>query len=278
MNALLPPVLLAVLLSPAAPLLAQHAHLNAGAVGSTAGTPLSFANGDLFVTNSGYFLPLKAATNGPYAGFYQGSLTLTALPATGDNGGPTFAHAAPGAHLEAEIASLSGPTGGAFGFWDSDGEEDATELTFSVPVGETAGQRRFTLSQNDGSPEADPFGHVHGRRFTATLPGLYVVGFRLVDTSAHGPGGGPLHPASSLFPMYLQAGTTIAGIEQEPAGWFITFAAEKGRTYQLQQASQLSPQAEWQTVGEPLVGAGKLERVGPLGLGSGTVLLRLLLP
>ena len=257
---------------------AQHAHLNGGAMDSTVGKALYFPNGFNFVTNSGYFLPLKKETNGPYAGHHQGSLTLTALPATGDNGGPAFGHAAFGSHLEAVIVSVDGPSGGSFGFWDSDGEEDATQLTFSVPVGQRLGTRSFVLSQNQGEAGADPFGHIHGRRFSATVPGLYVVGFQLVDTSSNGPGGGPLHPPSEVLPMYVQAGLTLAAVGVEDGGLVVVYAAEKGVTYRLERAVQWPPVAasDWVPVGEARVGTGKLERVTgiPTGAESGWFRLR----
>jgi hypothetical protein len=75
---------------------------------------------------------------------------------------------------------------------------DATEITFTVPVGTTAGTNRFALSENDGTAGADPYGHIHGRMFSATVPGWYVAGFRLVDTGRNGPGGGPRHAPSDL--------------------------------------------------------------------------------
>jgi hypothetical protein len=255
----------------------QHAHLNAGAIDSAAGNRLYFANGFNFVTNSGYFLSLKAETNGPYAGYHQAPLTLTALPATGDNGGPAFGHAALGTRIEAEIVSVSGPAGGAFGFWDSDGEEDATTISLIVPVGEKAGTGSFVLSENDGSPGADPAGHIHGRRFSATLPGLYVVGFRLRDTGGNGPGGGPIHPESEVFPMYMQAGVTIAAVQVEGSTVVIRFAAEKSRTYWIEKALRFpstSP-SDWQVVGGPLIGAGKIETIRDLPAVSSVALFRL---
>ena len=256
---------------------AQHAHLNGGAMDSTVGKALYFPNGFNFVTNSGYFLPLKKATNGPYAGHHQGSLTLTALPATGDNGGPAFGHAAFGARIEAVVVSVDGPPGGSFGFWDSDGEEDATQLTFSVPVGQRLGTRSFVLSQNQGESGADPYGHIHGRRFSATVPGLYVVGFQLVDTSSNGPGGGPLHPASDILPMYVQAGLTLAAVGMEDGALVVVYAAEKGVTYRLERAAQWPPASEsdWTLVGQPLVGTGKLERVTGIPAGNESAWFRL---
>lgn len=245
---------------------AQHAHLNAGAIDSTPGNRLYFANGFNFITNSGYFLNLKAETNGPYAGYHQAPLSLTALPATGDNGGPAFGHAVRGTRIEAEIVSVLGPAGGAVGFWESDGDEDATTITFSVPTGEAAGTRSFLLSQTDGAPGSDPAGHIHGRRFSATLPGLYVVGFRLKDTGRNGPGGGPIHPESEVFPMYLQAGVTLGMIQREEGSVVLTFAAEKARTYWVEKVAQLPvvSESEWQVVAGPIIGAGKLETVQEL--------------
>jgi len=245
---------------------AQHLHLNAGAIDSTPGNRLYFVNGFNFITNSGYFLSLKAETNGPYAGYHQAPLTLTALPATGDNGGPAFGHAALGTRIEATIVSVSGPAGGEFGFWESDGEEDATTIALSVPVGETAGTRHFTLSQTDGAPGSDPAGHVHGRRFSATLPGLYVVGFRLKDTGGNGPGGGPIHPESEVFPVYVQAGVTVGTVQIEEGSALLTFAAEKARTYWIERATRFPAisASDWQVVAGPLVGAGKLESIRDL--------------
>lgn len=256
----------------------QHLHLNAGAVNSLAGNPLYFPNGFNFITNSGYFLPLKFETNGPYAGYHHhGSLTLTALAGTGDNGGPAFGHAAFGARIEAEVVQVDGPAGGSFGFWDSNGEEDATELTFSVPVGERAGTQRFRLSENQGQPGEDPYGHIHGRRFSATVPGLYVVGFRLVDTGGNGPGGGPLHPPSEVFPVYMQAGTTVGGISLDEGTLTVVYASERLKRYWLERSSRFpATPSDWSPVAGPLVGTGKVERLTgvPLADGEGWFRLR----
>jgi hypothetical protein len=246
--------------------LGQHAHLNAGAMGSLPGNPLYFANGDAFATNSGWFLPLRWTTNEVYAGYHLGSLTLTALASTPDNGGPSVGHAAPGANIEARIVSLEGPVGGAWAFWDSDGSEDAPALTFSVPVGETHGTGAFRLSENDGAAGADPYGHVHGRKFTATLPGLYTVGIQLFDISENGNGGGPLHPPSNVLRVYMQAGVTIAGIEVQSGAVAVRFAAETGLTYRVQRAT--SPQGPWSAATEGVLGAGRVV-TAPVSLSGG---------
>lgn len=238
---------------------AQHSHLNAGALQPVSGSKLYFANGANFITNSGYTLPLKAATSGPFAGVHRGTITFTALPSTENFGGPAFGHAAPGAHLVLQTESVAGPAGGAFLFWENDEGELGTTLTFQIPTGESAGTYRFDLSETDGSPEVDPFGHIHGRSFGATLPGLYRVGFRIVDTSTNGKEGAPLHPPSDVFPMYFQAGVSIAGIALRDGSADVVFAALRPGNYQLESASQ--PTGPWVPSGEPVAGLDHLVTV-----------------
>ncbi len=242
-----------------AKLQAQHAHLNAGALQPAAGSPLYFANGASFLTNSGYALPLKLATNGAFAGYYRGTLTFTALASTENFGGPTFGHAAPGAHLQLQVEQVHGPAGGAFLFWESQEGELGTELTFSVPVGETQGGSGFDLSENDGSPLVDPYGHIHGRSFGATQPGLYVVSFRIRDTSANGLNGGSLHPNSELFPMYVQAGVTIDSIQVRSETVRLTFAAIRNARYQVESATDTA--GPWSASGDVVIGTDHLESV-----------------
>jgi len=242
-----------------AKLQAQHAHLNAGALQPVEGSPLYFANGASFLTNSGYVLPLKLATNGAFAGHYRGTLTFNALASTENFGGPAFGHAAPGAHLQLYVAQVHGPSGGAFLFWESQEGELGTELTLSVPVGETHGVSGFDLSENDGSPLADPYGHIHGRSFGATHPGLYVVGFRIRDASSNGANGGSLHPDSELFPMYVQAGVTIDSVVVSLETIRLTFAAFRNVRYQVESATDLS--GPWEASGDSLVGSDHLESV-----------------
>ena len=238
---------------------AQHGHINAGALQPVAGSPLYFANGFNFLTNSGYAQPLKLETNGPFAGVYRGSILFTSLPATENYGGPAFGHAASGAHLELRVESVKGPTGGAFHFYENDEGELGSSITFSVPTGERRGTQQFVLSENDGSQDSDPYGHIHGRSFGATAAGLYEVGFRILDTSANGPGGTPLHPLSDLYSMFFQAGVTIAWIELREAGVGVTFAAMKNGRYQVETATDLA--GPWASTGDVLVGRDHLETV-----------------
>jgi hypothetical protein len=237
-----------------------------------AGSPLYFANGFNFLTNSGYALQLKSETNGVFAGYFRGATTFTALPSTENFGGPAFGHAVPGAHLELQIESVLGPAGGAFLFWENEEGELGTHVTFSVPVGERNGTNRFVLSENDGSADSDPFGHIHGRSFGATLAGLYQVGLRILDTSANGPGGTSLHPPSELFQMYYQAGVTIASIAVEAETVRVGFAAFKGGRYQLESTDSL--EGPWEAVGDVVVGKDYLESVPVSARASGFFRLR----
>ena len=104
--------LLAALLGFVPPLQAQHGHLNAGAVGTGHGDKLMFANGADFAASSGYVKELPYINTGPYAGYFEGGITLTALPQTIDNGGPVPGAPAPGSFIQVRLMSLSGPFGG----------------------------------------------------------------------------------------------------------------------------------------------------------------------
>src|SRR5262245_22170872 len=112
---------------------ADHAHLNAGALGTTNGTPLYFANAADFITASHYVKTLTYTNGGTYAGYYQGNVTLTALPATSANAGPDPAAPALGSYVHAQLVSVEGPAGGAFSFWDT----GATNPTISLLSGQT---------------------------------------------------------------------------------------------------------------------------------------------
>jgi len=177
---------------------AQHGHLNAGAVGINQDDALFFANGADFVTNSGYVVTLAYTNAGTYAGYFNVNLTITALPATGANGGPDADAAALGSFIRIELTSVSGPAGGTFTFWSGG------VPTFSLQSGQTGTDQWNLSGAAAGSSGVDPFGHVHGRRFTVDQPGLYTVGFTLYDTSTNGVGAGPIHmPSETLYVNFL---------------------------------------------------------------------------
>ncbi|MCI0539588.1 MAG: hypothetical protein L0Z50_30630, partial [Verrucomicrobiales bacterium] len=230
---------------------AQHAHINAGALSMAQDSQLYFVNGATFITNSGYILPLALTTNAPYNGLYRGSVTFTSLPATLSTGGPAFGHAAFGAFLQLEVVNLRGPRGGAFGLWQQNEDTRDTSLYFTVPVGMQKGTNRFALTESDASPASDPYGHIHGRQFTASLPGLYTVGLRIVDTSTNGNDGGPIHQPSEIFNLYLQAGLTIAALTKTNAEATVVFGALPGNVF-LETTTNLLDASSWKTAAGPL--------------------------
>jgi hypothetical protein len=226
----------------------DHGHLNVGAVGTNQNDALTFDNAAIFEVAADYVKTLTFTNGSTYAGYYQGNITLTALAATEAHAGPEPNAPALGSQIFAQLVSVDGPTGGAFAFWDT----GATNPTISRACG-TTGTNTFVLSQNGGLPGSDPYGHIHGRRFTATVPGIYNVGFRAFDVSTNGVGGGPIHSPSDVIKMYFQAGDNIHFIEPDVDHTHVTFGARAGYSWQLQAATMLNP-PDWQAIGAPVTG------------------------
>jgi hypothetical protein len=239
-------------LVPHGALRAQHAHLNAGAAGTQQNDPLIWANGADFAVASSYVKTLDHTNAGRYAGYFQQNITLTSLPATAAHAGPDPAAAALGAVLQCRISCLQAPPGGSFGFW----EAGATVPTISLAAGQTS-STLWRLSENDGAPGSDPYGHIHGRRFTATQPGVYKIGFTAVDTSTNGASGGPIHTPSAELAIWFQAGVCLSSVEPdlEEGHVHVRFGATAGFTWQLETASELGPAARWLPAGGPVTGA-----------------------
>ena len=227
----------------------DHGHLNVGAVSQDVGSKLIVANAVNFATNSGYVKTLTYTNGATYAGYFQGNTTLTALPATANNAGPDPQAPALGSFIQAQIVSVEGPEGGEFSFWDT----GAKSPTITVKSGET-GTNMFVLSESDGSPGTDPYGHIHGRRMTLTKPGIYVVGLRAFDTSTNGPDGGPIHLPSDILYTRFEAGVNIAFIEPDVDHTHVNFVAPLGNNWQVEVTTDLGPSAVWSPVGDPVVG------------------------
>jgi len=248
-------------------LFAQHYHLNVGAQSQVAGTPLYFQNAGNFGTNSGFVMPLQLATSGVHVGHYVTTAWSPTAIGTG-----FFTPPAPGTQARLRFVGVSGPLGGSFGVWDvpgfNDEEEPATSLTFNIAVGATNGAQSILLSQNNGEPGADPFGHIHGRAFSATRPGLYVVMVQAYDASANGPLGGPIHTNSEALPIYFQAGITIAGITRTNSDTTLHFATALGKTYYVQATTNLTSPAAWEDIASPLAGGNRLETVADANFNS----------
>lgn len=228
---------------------AQHGHLDVGARGINQNDQLYFANGADFVDSSGYVKTLNFTNGGRFAGYYEGNITLTALAATPENGGPFPNAAAPGSFIQFSLRSYSGPEGGSFGFWDV----GSVGPTDSVLPGQES-TNLFRLSETDGSPGADPYGHIHGRRFTATKPGLYKIGFKAWDTSINGAGGGPIHLPSEFLPVYFQAGINITHVAKTGLVTSVQYGGRVGHSFTLEYTTNLTPTDLWLPIAGPKVG------------------------
>lgn len=234
----------------------DHGHLNVGAIGTGQDAPLIFDNGAIFATSYDYVYTLNYTNGGRYAGFYQGNITLTALAATAAYAGPVPNAPALGSQIYAQLVSVDGPPGGAFGFWDA----GATNPSIAVLTGATS-TNVWRLSENDGSPGSDPYGHIHGRRFTATLPGVYTVGFRAMDWSTNGVGGGPIHTPSEVLRIYFQAGVNIKHIEPDVDHTHVQFPAPAGRSWVVEAADSMAPDATWTAISAPVAGDDRFHEV-----------------
>src|SRR5438105_8348984 len=166
--------------------LQAHDHLACGATSSSPGAALTFQNDADFGGDTGFVFNLAAgATNDAYLGYYYtGDLVFIALAATASNGGPEPGAAAPGTHVQVKLLSVDGPPGASFGFWETSSNGlDSTNLTWSLPVPYHNGTNLIHVSESDGSTGSDPYGHIHGRIYSFTKPGLYKVTWQFVDTS-----------------------------------------------------------------------------------------------
>jgi hypothetical protein len=250
---------LALMLAAAPALHAQHIHVNAGASNTTQNARLYFINATTYDTNSRYDVYLSFTNGGAFSNLYQGAgVSFTALASTLDNGGPAFGHAADGAVIQLEFVSVSGPPGGVFGVWTQEvGNASINLPAFSMAVGITNGTNRLRLSENDGSAGADPYGHIHGRTYTATKAGLYTLGCRLLDTSSNGAGGGPIHTPSPLYYFYFQAGPTISSWRKFSNSVAVTFGTTAGKTYYVESSTNLST-TNWTAWAGPFTGDNKL--------------------
>jgi hypothetical protein len=168
-------------------------HFNAGATGTTSSDLLIWGNASVFAADSGYF-KLSLSTSGTYAGYYNAGFTMTVLPATADNLGPVPLAPALGSFLQAKMTLVSAPVGGNFDYWLT----GATTPSYSLGVGDSTALIPLSdITLGAGSAGADPYGHIHGRRASATEVGDYIVSFQLFDTSVNGPDGSPIYSSPS---------------------------------------------------------------------------------
>ena len=171
----------------------------------------------------------------------------------------TVGHAHTGAWIWAEIVSVSGPSGANFGFWEEDWSFSNDTPTRSFATNQPTGNYSFVLSEGFDDAGEDPFGHIHGRSWTADKPGVYVVGIRFVDLSTSGPGGGPWHAPSQVYnfrfeagpkfePTMERSGNTVTLTWPGLMGHYAVDALQTGIVFTVQRANSLSP-STWTNIG-----------------------------
>ncbi|HLH52508.1 MAG TPA: hypothetical protein VKY92_02740 [Verrucomicrobiae bacterium] len=263
-----------------------HDHLAAGATSNTNGATLVFQNDGDFGGDTGFVFNLtQGTTNDAYLGYYYtGDLVFVALAATPDYGGPEPGAAALGTFVQVKLLSIEGPTGAQFGFWETSQDGvDSTNLTWTLPVPFRGGTNLIHVSEGDGSPGSDPYGHLHGRIYSFTKPGLYKITWQLVDTSTNGPSGGPVDLPSAPFYLYFQADVTTGSVSVQTNNANITFAAPSNlpdsgvgpaTNYQLLSSPSVGPSAVWQPAGSFILGDDHLHTV-TVPTGGRTLFFRL---
>ena len=248
-----------VVLFHAVVLYGQHAHFVAGAVLPVAGAKLIAVNSNDYVHTSRYVRTLNLSPSGTYAGYYNASCPFIVAAATPEFGGPEANAPALGSFIEMDFISLQGPSGGKLGYWEA-GRTGSP--TFTMSTGTTNGTNRIALSDatlGAGQTGADPFGHVHGRRFTADVPGFYTLGYRFVDTSRNGPTGGAIHTESEVYYLYLQAGYTAPFISWTGGNVDVTFGTILGQSFYVQYKESLGSSEDWVDLHGPVPGDDRLQ-------------------
>jgi hypothetical protein len=168
-------------------------------------------------------------------GTYASELTFSAFDLTSPPGN--------GALVRMDLVSVTGPAGGSFSFW----EAGATAPTLTRATGWTAGgadQPSFFVSE-DGSG----YGHIHGRVFTMSKPGVYQVTFRAVDTTGH-------YTTSNAFVVqFTVLQTPQLTISKVSGNIRLTFTSRADLVYDIQSSTSLQAN-DWETIGDPLDGTG----------------------
>ena len=229
--------------------LAQHGHLNVGAVGKNQGDQLNFNNGMDFIAASGYVKTLDFASTGKYSNYFNGNISLTAMHSVDGLGGPVPGSPAPGSLIQLQVVRVSGPEGGIFALWEDGISTNGPALEF--PVSTMEGTNRYMLSDASigaGQPGADPFGHIHGRRFTANKPGVYTVGLKAHDISTNGALGGPIHASSQVLNVVFQAGYNLTSITRTGITAHVTVGTATNCLFTLQTSTNLAQSDGWTNI------------------------------
>ena len=237
----------------------DHGHLYISAYSQNPGAQLYFDNGNTFEVSSGYAKTLLLNTNpaSRYFGRYDGNITVTPRSTNilrGADYGPNAP--APGSVIYFQITNVSGPVNGAFEFWESTGTSPAV----SIPAGSGA-TNLVKVSQSTGAPDDDPWGHIHGRRFTATEPGIYFVTLRALDLSTNGPGGAPNHAPSAPLTIAFQAGFAIASVTRTNNVATVRFGTAVTHDFTVQANTNLFFSNGWFNVSARLRGTDYFQSV-----------------
>nr|AGW45557.1 host specificity protein [uncultured bacterium Lac161] len=230
----------------------DHGHLYISAQSQQGGAQLYFDNGGIFDLASGYVKTLLFNTNAAsrYVSRYDGNITITPRSTNtlrGADYGPNAA--APGSVIYCQITRVDGPLGGAFEFWENTGSEPA----LSIPVG-NGPTNLVKFSQSTGAPGDDPWGHIHGRRFTATAPGIYRVTFRAFELSTNGPAGGPIHAPSEPITIAFQADFAITSIARTNNLATVKFGTAVTHDFTVQASTNLLSSNSWVNISAKLRG------------------------
>jgi len=237
----------------------DHGHLYISAYSQQAGSQLYFDNGGIFVLASGYVKTLTLNTNpaSRYLGRYDGNITFTPRSTNTFRGADYGTNAAaPGSVIYFQIMRVDGPSGGAFEFWENTG----TQPAFSVPVGSGA-TNVVKVTEANGAPGGDPYGHIHGRRFTATLPGIYRITFGALDISTNGPAGGPNHTASAAITIVFQAGFAIGSVARANNTATVRFGTALTHDFTVQANTNLLSSNGWVNISTKLRGTDYFQSV-----------------
>jgi len=255
----------------------SHAHYGAGVVDTNgnhqpdAGEPLQFVGES--GTSKTYHLLARPVGQRPTqrcGGYYMlderprtlfpaDAFSFTAI-SDGQFDANTAGHAHTGAYLWMEIVSVTGPAGAHFGFWEENWSASHDTPSTSFTTNQPTGNFRFLLSEGFDDATEDPFGHIHGRSWTADQPGEYYLGMRIVDLSTTGPGGGAWHTPSQVYvyhfsagPRFQPTGKMIAG-----TGYVLTWPSQMGHwngdltqtgiSFAVERTDSLSS-PNWQTIG-----------------------------
>jgi hypothetical protein len=165
-------------------------------------------------------------------------------------------HAHTGAYLWLEITAVSGPAGGHLGFWNENASFFFDAPSVSFATGQPTGNYRLVLSEGIDEVTEDPFGHIHGRSWTADKAGDYYLSVRLVDLSTTGPGGGPWHTPSQTYVYHFKAGPDFQPTGQVVGNSYVlTWASQMGisntqtgMVFQVERSTTLAANS-WQNVG-----------------------------